>query len=130
MRFPIGFNNEMSGLVIENTKVMNKQLLIFIGFVILMSGCKSVSKVQTTDLGITAEQVLDQYGAPENIQKILEYEVWSYEDSNSFRNGERTDECQFFFKKNKLSRPVKCSTTRREPANKKGTSSRKFVINY
>lgn len=104
-------------------------MLISLSFLVLLSGCSSATKIDKAEpeITVTSQEVLDQYGFPNKVQKYLNVEVWTYIDSNS----SGIEKCQFFFKKNNQAGPAKCKITRREPTSlKNGSGSRKIVFNY
>jgi hypothetical protein len=75
---------------------------VFLGCILSLTACATPGGVYSeVGLGSKAADVLEKYGAPEKVQKVLKYEVWSY-------NIENSQQCQLFFEKQALSQPVKC----------------------
>ncbi len=79
-----------------------QKVCFMLGCALAFSSCASISGISNeVNVGANAEEVLSKYGAPEKVQKVLTYEVWSYYVEGS-------QQCQLFFQKKTLSQPVKC----------------------
>lgn len=67
-----------------------------------LSACSTATLMtQEVSVGTMAEDILSKYGAPEKVQHILKFEVWSY----GLQSNQR---CQIFLKNNAVAEPAKC----------------------
>ena len=74
------------------TTQISKALLLF-GLALGFTSCTTFQGVHNeVSVGMNAEDVLTKYGAPLKVQKVLKYEVWTY-------NVADMQECQLFSKK-------------------------------
>lgn len=85
-----------------STTIRISKAFIFFGLALGFTSCTTFQGVHNEiSVGMNAEDVLTKYGAPLKVQKVLKYEVWTY-------NVADTQECQLFFQKAVLTQPVKC----------------------